>query len=136
MTLYFCKHCGAVLNNGVNYCSGCGELAERDGESASITLPVGTTTLNINFVPQVSVAQNKINCEISADGKLHAIYSDILKMIAECGLVTAQMLHYLFPVGYIDCCKIMEWLESNNYVERVHGTNIYKSLISPNDMNA
>ena len=135
MILYFCKHCGSVLHAGVNYCSNCGEIVERDGESASISLPVGTTSLNINFVPQASAAQNKINCAITADGKLPSLYADILKVVAECGLITVQMLRYRFPVGYIDCCKIMEWLEKNKYVERVGSTNIYKSLVSRDGIN-
>ena len=134
MTLHFCKNCGAALRGDDCYCPHCGNLAARDGDKAAITLPMGTTTLNINFVPQVSVAQRQAGCK-SVQGGLPALYEDIIKVVRECGLVTVQMLRYMFPAGYIDCCKILEWLEKNKYVERVSGTNIFKSLIKDEDVH-
>ena len=133
MNLYFCKHCGGTLHSADSYCPKCGELVERDGGEVSVSLPAGTTVLNVNFVPQVTVEQNKTCFEITADGKLPPLYADVLKVAAECGLITVQMLRYLFPVGYVDCCKIMEWLEKNKYVERVGSTNIYKSLVNSDE---
>ena len=135
MTLHFCKNCGAALRGDDCYCPRCGNAAESDGDKAAITLPIGTTTLNINFVPRGSAAQCHADCKISAQGGLPALYEDILKVVRECGLVTVQMLRYMFPAGYIDCCKILEWLEKNKYVERVGGTNIYKSLITDEDVH-
>ena len=130
-----CIQCAKEIEDQARYCPHCGNAAESDGDKAAITLPIGTTTLNINFVPRVSVAQCHADCKISAQGGLPALYEDILKVVRECGLVTVQMLRYMFPAGYIDCCKILEWLEKNKYVERVGGTNIYKSLITNEDVH-
>lgn len=135
MTIYLCENCGAVLNDGVNYCHNCGVLATHDGGEVTINLPQGTTVLKVNFIPKVRAAQGVTDGEVTIGNNLSALYTDILKMVAKCEFISVQIMRYMFPLGYVKCCKVMEWLESNKYVERVHGTNLYKSLVKPEDIN-
>ena len=88
MTIYLCENCGAVLNDGVNYCHNCGVLATRDGGEVTINLTQGTTVLKVNFIPKVRAAQGVIDGEVTIGNNLSALYTDILKMVAKCEFIS------------------------------------------------
>ncbi len=61
------------------------------------------------------------------------LYINALKYCVERGIASVALIQMHFPIGYIRSCKIIEWMEENNFIPRRSGPEPRKVLIGRND---
>ena len=78
---------------------------------------------------QNSMADNESSGE-AADTKIDETYLKALYYCVTSNQASVSMIQRRFPVGYIKACKIIDWMETMNYVTQSEGSKPRKVLLS------
>ncbi len=66
----------------------------------------------------------------TSDTKIDDIFLKVLKHCVECNVASVNMIQRRFPISYLKACKIIDWMESMNYVTPSEGSKSRKVLLS------
>ena len=61
------------------------------------------------------------------------IYRQVLKFCIEYGIASVSLIQRHFPIGYIMSCKIIDWMEDNDFISSQIGSKPRRVLIDRND---
>ena len=71
-----------------------------------------------------------------SDAKIDETYVKALYYCVTSNQASVSMIQRRFPVGYIKACKIIDWMETMNYITHSEGSKPRKVLLSKDDFTA
>lgn len=96
----------------------------------AIDIDEDTVDNSVNNLLKPAPSASRANYSFVNEGKIDSEYIKALKFFIVTGHPSVADIQRHFPVGYIKACKIIDWMEQNNYITHSDGSAPRKVKIS------